>query len=296
MPEAYCFIMIGLLETCIQTGLIPSNMGYHHIFMASSVSAQITDKEGKPVFTSKNAVPISDSQRKQTEKEAVFIDENTVLKCGAIHGGRVYWTDDVRSINQLNKRLGEIGKNLAGENELLQAESRLVNQRAKTARQIRLYDSITALVTPQLEEIGILVSGLKPESPDFYKNMSHACVLNAYVKHRSNLALLSQKLECLSLDELFLCIRESADYLTQYGVLCSVWQKGTCQVSSHRIEQFYEGFESVVEGVLPALTVLLITLGVENGKPFLKLSMEGLNGFHSALASFFFVLGFYFCG
>lgn len=278
MPEAVCFLMISLLECCIQTGLIPSNIGYNHIFMASSISAQIADMDGHTIFFSHNARQISVEQRRMAETEDIFIDEDTILHSEKIHGGRLFWTDDIRIINQLNHRLADTGDELAGENALLKAESQLKKQRIKIAEQTQLYDSITILVSTQIQKINSLLLGLTEDSPEFEKNMKLACVLNAYVKRRSNLALLCKKEEYLKMDELALCIRESVDYLMQYGVVCSFWQIGAGEIFHLLAEKFYEGFEMIVESVLPSLSVLLITLGAEHGKPFLKLSMEGITG------------------
>ncbi|MCI7813255.1 MAG: histidine kinase N-terminal 7TM domain-containing protein [Lachnospiraceae bacterium] len=276
MPEAICFLMISLIECCIQTGLILSNINYHRIFMASSVSAQIVDEDGEMVFASENAVSLSEEQRRQSGEKDIAIDKNTILHSRKIHGGSVYWSDDISLINQLMDSLSEISEELSGENELLKAENKLIQQRAKISEQAQIYDTVTSIVRPQLEKIDLLLSDLSADSPDFRKKMGLACVLNAYIKRRSNLALLAQNAEDLSTDELALCIRESLDYLTQYGVLCSLWETETCVLPCRLTEAFYETFETVVEETLPGLCALLVTLGVEHGIPFLKLAMEGV--------------------
>ena len=275
MPEAICFMIISLLECCIQTGLIPSNVSYSRIFMTSSISAQIVDDDGKLAFASQNVVPLSEQQKNEAKEKELYLDEDTILHSGKIHGGRVYWSDDIGVINRLNRRLAEIGEELSSENELLKAENRLKEQKASIAQQTQLYNSITAKVRPQLEKIDGLISDLSIHSPDFQKNMELACVLNAYIKRRSNLVLLSAKEKELPLEELALCIRESADYLKQAGVLCSFWQTGQGFLPSDLAELLYERFQNVVEAVLPGLSVLMVTLGVEKGAPFLKLAMEG---------------------
>lgn len=50
MTATLCLLFALIIESCIQSGLIPSNTGYAQLFAASTISAQITDQNGKCIY------------------------------------------------------------------------------------------------------------------------------------------------------------------------------------------------------------------------------------------------------
>lgn len=52
MTVANCLLFAGLIESCLQTGLIPTNTGYDALFQVSSVGMQIIDGEGRVCYAS----------------------------------------------------------------------------------------------------------------------------------------------------------------------------------------------------------------------------------------------------
>ena len=142
-----------------------------------------------------------------------MIDKNILLLSDRIKGGYVFWTEDLTAVNEMNEKLSQIGESLSEEGDLIRAENELREQRAKIAEQTRLYDSISLLVKPQLEKISRLIDA----EGDFRKNMAHICILNCYVKRRSNLALLKDRRPAFSSEELYLSLKESSEYIKLYG-------------------------------------------------------------------------------
>ena len=61
-PETLIFTVATVLECCIQLGLIPTNEDYEKLFDKFSISAQITDKKGKPVYASNTALALNAEQ------------------------------------------------------------------------------------------------------------------------------------------------------------------------------------------------------------------------------------------
>ena len=97
--------------------------------------------------------------------------------------------------------------------------------------------------------------------------------MGAYVKRRVNLALICDKEEIISVDELAHCVRESLTYLTQYGAVCALHQEGKGSVSSRDVQTAYDFFEDCLETALPSLSALMVR--VECGERFsIRLMME----------------------
>lgn len=275
LPEIFCFMIVAFCESCIQTGLIPSNTGYGDFLAASAIATQLTDEDGSIRYHSKTAPPLAPAQMKQAQKHPVQIDRDTRLQSHSIGGGYIYWQDDLTVINEMNDELAEINEQLLEYNVLLQAEADLKKRRAQTAEKNRLYDGIAAAVSPQLERLAILLNDMSPDDPDLKHKYALACILNAYIKRRSNLALLEEHTECLDAFELETSIRESVEYLNVYGVMCAFHRNVSGGFSANEIILAYELFEAVVEAALPSLTALLINLAGKDGRLTLKICLEG---------------------
>ena len=54
-----CTLTVGVWESCIQTGLLPSNTKYEGFFDASQLGAQIVDENGAVYYNSKLSEPIA---------------------------------------------------------------------------------------------------------------------------------------------------------------------------------------------------------------------------------------------
>lgn len=247
LPETHCFIVIAMLESSIRIGILPSNSAYGQIVSKSSAAFQIADTDNNVIYRSDNAVILSDSQMENAKKNNVMIDENTVLLSDSITGGYVYWSEDVTAVNEMNEKLSQISESLSDEGDLLRAENELREQRAKIAEQTRLYDAISLLVKPQLEKISCLIDA----EGDFRKNMAHICILNCYVKRRSNLALLKDRRPAFSSEELYLSLKESTEYIKLYGGVSEIYADRHIDLPADVILLCFDLWQGVIEDILP---------------------------------------------
>ena len=278
LTEAVGIVFAAVWESCIETGLIPSNIGYREFFTASTVDAQIADQEGKVRFSSRGAGTLTDAQRRKAVSGPVFLGPDIRLQSRAIRSGRVYWKDDLSVIHGLNRELGEAREALSEENDLIRAENRAREDKAHLLEQNRLYDNMAAAARPQLIKIRHLLADLTPDSPEFSRCLGMACVLNAYIKRSSNLCLLAEKEQKADVEELVLCIRESLDYLAVCGVLCSLAKSGKGMVPLTKMRSSYAFFEEMVEEALPDLSAILVNLSAEDGELELRLMLDGPAG------------------
>ena len=92
-----CIMIISLLESAIQSGLIPSNTSYNELFCNSTVSAQIVDNNYQPCMVSGTATILTEDVMRSAEAQPVDLGD-TILHSKAITGGYVLWQDDVKQI------------------------------------------------------------------------------------------------------------------------------------------------------------------------------------------------------
>lgn len=283
-----CLIITLLLESAIQSGLIPANTNYQALFQMSTCPMQILDSEGQVCYRSEAA-----SDMVFRPKDAPVYQENSVTYCKPISGGYVLWRDDVRQINILTGQLKERQGALNEDNSLLKSEAELRKKRSKTAEMIRLYDSVSQSVAKQLAEVDRCLK-LAEERPEERRTLlARVCVFGAYIKRRGNLVLLREQGDTVPVKELEYCLRESLDNLRLSGVFTSLNADVTGRVTVAQICAAYDWYEELVEALYGRITAMLIHLADTDGAIRLRLqvgcdapvSEQVLSGLTTAMGS-----------
>ena len=266
-----CIMIIALLESAIQSGLIPSNTNYYELFRNSTVSAQIFDADYQPCMVSGTATVLTEDVMRSAEAEPVDLGD-TILHSKAITGGHVLWQDDVKQINDLIEELSDTQERLGEKNELLKAELELKENRARTEEKSRLYDRIAKEVAVQLAKAEELLKLAQTEPKQTKNAISKVSVICAYIKRRGNLLMLGEEETIIPAIELEYCIRESLDNLRLGDVFTSFDSKcdGTLKLE-HAVIAF-DFYENIVERLLDDATAMLIHLDCKDG--FIKMRLQ----------------------
>ena len=266
-----CIMIIALLESAIQSGLIPSNTNYYELFRSSTVSAQIVDADYQACMVSGTLAPLSEDVMRSAEAEPVDLGD-TILHSKTITGGHVLWQDDVKQINDLIEQLRDTKERLGEKNELLKAELELKENRARTEEKSRLYDRIAKEVAVQLAKAEELLKLAESDPKQTKRAIAKVSVICAYIKRRGNLLLLEEEGNIIPAIELEYCIRESLDNLRLGDVFTSFDSKcdGTLKLE-HAVVAF-DFYENIVERLLDDATAMLIHLDCKDG--FIKMRLQ----------------------
>lgn len=256
-------IIVLLLESAIQSGLLPSNTNYQQLFDATTIPVQIVDRDYQPHYVSAGALPVSEMKMRQSESGTVHMGRS-LLNSAPIYGGRVVWEDDISELTVLQQQLQDTQEQLGEENTLLQAELDLKEQRAKTDEKNRLYDRIAEEVKPQLIKTDMLLQRIAQEPENREKLLAKTCVLGSYIKRRGNLLLLGEDAKKVSARELEYCIRESLENLRLGEVFTSLNANCSGQLPLEYIVAAYDFFETVTERLLDNMTAMLVNLNCDN--------------------------------
>lgn len=264
VPELLSFSFIAIFESCIGIGLIPSNENYTEYFNRSKISSVITDRDLQIVVRSEHAPTLTKEQLVAAVHDRVMIDDHTRLSSHEISGGHVFWTENLSAIHELNARLSDVNEVLSEENDLVAYENELKEKKAHLVQKNKLYESILPLVTNELSLAKSYVGQLEENSPDFAQKMRFVCVLAAYIKRRSNLALIEACSQRMDVKEIVVSLQESLKYLSDCGVLIALTFEGEGTFSSKRCVLLYEFFEAFVRQSLPSLRDLLVHLSANS--------------------------------
>ena len=267
-----CLIIALLLESAIQSGLLPSNNRYQQIFDATTVPVQIVDRDYQPHYVSAGALPVPEETMKRTEAGTVTM-ENSLLSSAPIHGGRVVWQDDITQLNELKEQLEDTREQLGEENILLQAELDLKQQRAKADEQNRLYDRIAREVEPQLIKADALLHRIETNPEEIRGLIAKVCVLGSYIKRRGNLLLLGEDAKMVPARELEYCIRESLENLRLGQVYTALDSSCEDKLPLEHIVAVYDFYENMVERLLDDITAMMVNLRCSKGKTLMNIQM-----------------------
>ena len=259
-----CIMIIALLESAIQSGLIPSNTNYYELFRSSTVSAQIVDADYQPCMVSGTATPLTEDVMRSAEAEPVDLGD-TILHSKAITGGHVLWQDHVKQINDLIEQLRDTQERLGESNELLRAELELKENRARTEEKSRLYDRIAKEVAVQLAKAEKLLKLAETDPKQTKSVIAKVSVICAYIKRRGNLLMLGEEGNIIPATELEYCIRESLDNLRLGGVFTSFDSKCHGELKLEHAVAVFDFYENIVERLLDDATAVLIHLDCKDG-------------------------------
>lgn len=270
-----CLIISLLLESAIQSGLIPSNTNYRAMFRASTVSAQIVDRDYRPCFASASAMPMTRDEMKRIGEQPAKVGHK-ILHAKPIQGGYVLWQDDVTELDEMMAQLQDAQRQLSKENELLRSELKLKEQQALVDEKSRLYDRIAKEVAPQLEKMDALLA--QSADPLMARGaMAKMCVIGSYVKRRSNLLLLGEENRTVPTRELEYSIRESLDNLQLTSASTMLNAQCDCDLPLVHILAAYDFYESLVERLLDRISAMMVRLTCENGSIKMNLQIGCVN-------------------
>ena len=267
-----CLIVTSLLESAIQSGLIPSNTNYQEIFNATTVPIQVVDRDYQPHYVSAGALPVSEEQMRSSAVGTVNMG-NTLLSSAPITAGRVVWQDDIRKINALRQQLQDTQEQLSEESVLLQAETEIKENRAKADEQNRLYDRIAREVEPQLVKADALLHRIEEQPEHTRSLMAQLCVIGSYVKRRGNLLLLGEEGNRVNASELEYCIRESLENLRLGGAFTMLNSRCEGKLPLEHIVAVYDFYETMIERLLDDVTAMMVNLTCKNGTIRMNIQM-----------------------
>ncbi|MBO4694189.1 MAG: hypothetical protein J5659_07370 [Clostridia bacterium] len=274
-PESLIFMVSGVLECCMQLGLIPTNKSYGKLFEILSLSAQITDKQGRPVYLSQYASPLKEEQFYAPDGERV--SEHTVLHKMELPGGFGFWQDDMTALDRLNEELEEAKEVLKQETELIRLQNELKEKQTKIEQRTVMYDTIAKRIWRQSQAISRF-AGSARESSDTElrkKYRNRITLIASYVKRYANLTLLSYENSDIEIGELSLSFSEVLRYLNFSGIPGELFLTATGRVSSESALAVFEAFGALLTANISNLLGVFINISSDNNV-VLKITLENL--------------------
>ena len=274
-PETLIFMAAGVLECCMQLGLIPTNKNYGKLFGAFSLSAQITDRKGTPIYLASSAAPLTAEQF--ALPDGARIGEHTVLHRMELPGGFGFWQDDMTELDRLNDELAEAKEVLAQETELIRLQNELKEKQAKIESRTAVYDTIARHTRRQSGRISALAREARTTADPVCREQCsrHITLFASYIKRYANLMLLSYENRMIETGEVALSFSEVLRYLNFSGIPGELVSTASGEVYAEAALALFEAFGTLLLENISDLRGVFVNLS-NNEKTVCKLTMENL--------------------
>ena len=249
---AQCLMFTGILESCIQCGLIQTNTGYEELFMASRLGAQITDQGNTVCLASSNAGGLTDEQRMSAKTHPVLADKTTLIKSKPIRFGHVLWQEDVSELTEAIEQIEENCRDLSERNRIRQENLETKKKILSLQEKNRAADVLNRETAGQISMIEHLLTQYDTENnaQKREKLLAGAAVLGAYIKRYGNLLLVSHREETADIRDLSRCFEDSFANLELLDVKCLCTLPADVILATKDMLRIYRTFETVLEDCL----------------------------------------------
>ena len=267
MTVTHCLLIFAAFEGSIRCGLIQSNMGYNALFEATMLPVQITNADfSLRHISAAMREPIPQDTLRQMGADTVELDADTLLKRHSLHGGWVFWEEDVSELNRLHEALKLTLDELRDMGNVLTAESAQREKHLRLSEENRLYDMMEMQTSRQIAMLrGRLTAIQRMTDENLARRLlGQTIVIGTYIKRRNNLIFVGAQRGVISMQELRLCFNESIECLNLYGVECRALIDGEILLTTEQAAQIYDLFEAVVEIGLESLESLLISVEIRD--------------------------------
>ena len=267
LTVAQCLFFMSMFESCIQSGLIQSNVGYRELFEATTMKAELFNKDFKLLYSSIDN-PVTDTNiLKKALKEATLLDENTLIKGHDIKHGYIFWQEDISKLVSINKELELTQAELIDTGDVLKVSHEQQERYIRLTEESRLYDLIELDTSEQVKILNEKVQKLK-EVEDINEArflLGEIIVLGTYIKRKSNLIFIGREKKVIDIDELKLCLNETSSNLC----LCGIDAKMIVDIKKEYpigiIHRIYDYLEDILEISFSTLKSILFCVYEEKG-------------------------------
>ena len=275
MTATLCLLFALIIESCIQSGLIPSNTGYAQLFAASTISAQITDQNGKCIYQSQGSEYIVPKIAKQVIQRPVMSENGIRLSGKPIWGGYVLWKENLSELQEILKELEDRKEELKDANLIEEENLRTKKQVEKLSVQNQLYDKIQKQTARQSTLLAKFMEAyaMEENEKERKKILGKIVVIGAYIKRRSNLILIAEQSAMFPIRELELCFRETIRSL-ELNHVEAAFVTSLDEIRSEDAMQIYDFLEAVIEESLEDLSAFTLNLKRRDEEILMSLSVE----------------------
>ncbi|MBR6534986.1 MAG: hypothetical protein IKT65_05350 [Clostridia bacterium] len=260
VTAALCFTVVAIWESCIKTGLLPSNSHYEELLKCSELGVSVVDREFDVRYRSDDAVTLTKDEMKKAAYDPIMLENGIRVSGSVIKGGYTIYQEDISELLEILDELKELREELKDANTVTMHNYQ-INKRIRTlAEKNRLHDELHKQTSLQINLLNDwLIKLSQTENADEKRDLlRRIVVVGTYLKRRNNLVLISEQDGSVKNKELQLSIDEMITNLRIAGVNCAASVMCDTNIPSDVAMQLFDFYEYVVEYAFDGLSSLLV--------------------------------------
>ncbi|MBQ4110750.1 MAG: hypothetical protein IJC74_07705 [Clostridia bacterium] len=270
MTAALCFTVVAIWESCIRTGLVPSNSHYNELLKYSGLGVAVVDNDYNTYYRSEDALPLLTEQMKQTEIAPIILKNGIRVSGAKIRGGHTLWQEDVSELLDILEELSALREELKDSNAVSMKNYQLNKKIRTLAEKNRLHDELHRQTSHQIDLLNSWLKELIDTDNGDKKRelLRRIVVVGAYLKRRNNLILVNEQDGIIKSEELKLSFDEMMKNLQLAGISCACSLQFEENLPSNVAMKLFDFYEYVVENTFDGLKSLLARFFRRDGSFF----------------------------
>ena len=267
MTAALCFTVVAIWESCIKTGLVPSNTHYDELLKYSGLGVAVVDQDYVVHYRSDDALHLTTAQMRAAKTAPVMLDGGIRVSSSKIRGGHTLWQEDLSELLEILDELKELQTELEGSNAVSMQNYRMDKKIRALTEKNRLHDELNRQTSHQINLLNEWLQKLvKASDPKEKKELlRRIVVVGAYLKRRNNLTLVNEQDGIINAEELRLSIQEMMKNLQLAGIPCAASVQFEKDLPADVAMKFFDFYEQVVEYAFDSLHSLLARFFYRDG-------------------------------
>jgi len=271
IPIVFCFSVTAALESCIQTGLIPSNSDYDQLFSLSSIAAMLVHDDETVHVSSASARPLNKEQIHLAIGGNYHTDKNSEIISHRIHGGHILWKKDLTQENRINEELQDTIEQLEKENEILNKQNLFRQKRAMIDTETAIYKQVDERILKNM----IYLNDLLSSQEDYPDRVREALPIMMYVKRITNIVIKEFNHEPITSSDLSYTFNDIFLKLQEQGIICSLSMEEAVQLNYPDVYAILQIYENIYEKYRGELKSILIHSELKEKKS-VRFVLEGV--------------------
>lgn len=259
VTAALCFTVVAIWESCINTGLIPSNNNYDELLKYSDLGVAVVDQDFVLYYCSEDAIDLTKEEMASSIDSPVMMRDGIRVSGSKIRGGYALWQEDLSELLEVLEELSVLREELKDANAVYMQNYQMDRQIRSLVEKNRLHDQLHKQTAHQIDLLNNWLKKLKDaeEVTEKRELLRRIVVVGAYLKRRNNLILVKEQDGIIKSEELALSIGEMMKNLQLAGVSCASAVQFEKDLPADTAMKLFDFYEYVVENAFDGMRFLL---------------------------------------
>ncbi len=255
-----CFLVVGIWESSIKTGLIQSNGQYDELLESSGLGVVVVNNDYDFHYRSDGVLQLSREDIRLAVQQPMLTFSGVRICGSKIRGGYVLWQENLSELIENLEELNALREELSDSNAVAMKNYQMNKHIQSLEEKNRLHDEIHRQTASQINRLGELLEQLHLAENEQEKKelLRKIVVVGAYLKRRNNLILVGEQDSVIKEEEFNLSVCEMTKNLQLTGINSACLVQFGKELPVDIAMQLFDFCQTIVEDAFDGLEQFLV--------------------------------------